>query len=65
MWKIFKEQVVDYEFKVDVKKPPIPPPCKSIRCGGGETKYSKIKTASWTRYIKKYDGELKESRKKR
>ena len=53
------------EFIVDISKPPIFPPCRTIKCGIGgdyETKESKQRTEAWERYIKKY-GEALENKK--
>ena len=58
-WNLFKKKVKkkDYEYIVDITKPPIPPPCRTIYDGvfsRGETKYSKQRTLDWSDYIKEY-----------
>lgn len=45
------------EYVVDITKPPIRPPFRTIRDGffsSGETKESKDATRCWTEYIEKY-----------
>ncbi len=45
------------EYIVDISKPPIRPPCKTIREGllsYGETKESVQKRSDWNEYIKRY-----------
>lgn len=54
------------EYIIDITKPPIGPPCRSIKgslFGDYETKKSKEQTKKWNLYIDKYLIVLKNSRK--
>lgn len=47
----------DEEYIIDITKPPIFPPCRSIKCGlfgDFETKKSKLRTQRWKEYMEKY-----------
>ena len=50
--------IIKMEYKIDITKPPIGPPCRTMKetffSGLKETKKSKEQTEKWCLYIEKY-----------